>query len=44
MCGDFLDLDVLASRVGFVEFEGFQDLKQFNISVGLLGSIGILSK
>lgn len=44
MRGDFLDLNVWASRVGLVEFESFQDLKQFNVCVGLIGFRGILSK
>ena len=44
MRGDFLDLNVWASRVGLVEFESLQDLKQFNVCVRLIGFIRILSK
>ncbi len=44
MRGDFLDLNVWASRLRLVEFEGLQDLKQFNVGVRLIGFIRILSK
>ena len=42
--GDCLDLNVWASRLRLVEFEGLQDLKQFNVCVRLIGFIRILSK